>query len=60
MWSQSWTTPFRTRHFVSEYRCLQRQELTSALTDAGFTNIEWQMPAQSGFYQPIVMACLLA
>jgi SAM-dependent methyltransferase len=48
----TWTT----EHFVSEYRCLLRKELTLALSTAGFRQIEWRMPAQTGYYQPIVLA----
>lgn len=45
-----------SRHFVSEYHCVQREELSAILREAGFTKIEWKMPSESGFYQPIVMA----
>lgn len=45
-----------THHFASEYRCLERQELSSTLAMAGFKEIRWLMPAESGFYQPIVLA----
>jgi SAM-dependent methyltransferase len=48
----AWTT----QHFVSEYRCLRREELSLALSTAGFKQVEWRMPAQTGFYQPIVLA----
>ena len=44
------------RHFVSIYRALLREELTEILRQAGFTNIRWLMPADSGFYQPLVLA----
>jgi glycine/sarcosine N-methyltransferase len=47
---------WETAHFVSEYRCLLRAECESALRSASFTDIEWIMPEESGFYQPIVMA----
>jgi glycine/sarcosine N-methyltransferase len=47
-----WTS----RHFVSEYRCLLRGELSSALEGAGFREIRWLMPEESGFYQPLVLA----
>jgi len=43
-------------HFTTEYRCLLRNELASALTSAGFEQVQWLMPEQSGFYQPIVLA----
>jgi SAM-dependent methyltransferase len=45
-------------HFVSEYRCLLREELSAALRDAGFTEIRWFTPAQTGSYQPLVLAHL--
>jgi glycine/sarcosine N-methyltransferase len=49
---KAWTT----RHFVSEYRCLTRHELSAALTTAGIQEIQWQMPAETGYYQPLVIA----
>jgi SAM-dependent methyltransferase len=47
-----WTS----HHFVSEYRCLLRGELSAALEFAGFEQVQWLMPQESGFYQPIVLA----
>jgi glycine/sarcosine N-methyltransferase len=47
---------WRVKHFVSRYRALLRQELSSALQSAGFTNIQWLEPASTSFYQPIVVA----
>jgi 2-polyprenyl-3-methyl-5-hydroxy-6-metoxy-1,4-benzoquinol methylase len=47
-----WTS----HHFASEYRCLLRDELSNALEYAGFRNVRWLMPAESGFYQPLVLA----
>jgi glycine/sarcosine N-methyltransferase len=47
-----WTT----HHFISEYRALQRSELSHALQSAGFQDVQWLMPAESGFYQPLVLA----
>ena len=49
---QAWTT----HHFISEYRCLLRQELSTVLQLTGFREIQWLMPAESGFYQPLVVA----
>ncbi len=49
---QAWTT----QHFVSEYRALQRNEVSSGLQATGFQDIRWLMPAESGFYQPLVLA----
>lgn len=45
-----------SHHFVSEYRCLSREELSCALEAAGFEEVQWLMPGESGFYQPIVLA----
>lgn len=42
-------------HFVSEYHCILREHLSTTLHRAGFTNVEWIMPSESGFYQPIVL-----
>jgi 2-polyprenyl-3-methyl-5-hydroxy-6-metoxy-1,4-benzoquinol methylase len=50
--AQAWTT----HHFVSEYRCLLRKELSTALESTGFREVRWLMPAESGSYQPLVLA----
>ncbi len=47
---------WHAHHFTSEYRCLLRPELTAALHEAGFVEVQWLMPETSGFYQPIVTA----
>jgi SAM-dependent methyltransferase len=49
---------WRTHHFVSDYRCLLRSELSAVLSDAGFESVRWLMPSESGFYQPVVLARL--
>jgi glycine/sarcosine N-methyltransferase len=46
------------RHFVSVYRAVLREELTAVLHEAGFGNVRWLLPAESGFYQPLVLAAL--
>jgi SAM-dependent methyltransferase len=51
---------WESHHFISEYRCLLREELSGALSEAGFIDVRWLMPAESGFYQPIVLAILPA
>ncbi len=38
------------------YRALTRAELERSLGDAGFEDVDWYMPAESGFYQPLVLA----
>ena len=49
---QEWTT----HHFVSEYRALQRIEVSRVLQSTGFQDVRWLMPSESGFYQPLVVA----
>ena len=45
-----------SHHFASEYNCLIRSELSTALERAGFEHARWITPQESGFYQPIVLA----
>jgi glycine/sarcosine N-methyltransferase len=45
-------------HFVSEYHCIRREQLSAFLYDVGFEHVEWLMASDSGFYQPIVIAKL--
>jgi SAM-dependent methyltransferase len=52
--AQGW----KAHHFVSRYGWLLREELSSVLRDAGFNEIRWLMPAESGFFQPLVLARL--
>jgi SAM-dependent methyltransferase len=47
-WSQ---TTHRTT-----YRALRREELTAILAEAGFVQVRWHMPAETGFFQPVVTA----
>jgi len=47
---------WKTIHSQSRYRALLRDEVNVALGHAGFEAIEWHMPAQTGYYQPIVTA----
>jgi glycine/sarcosine N-methyltransferase len=49
---QVWTS----HHFVSEYRALLRSEVSKVLESTGFQDVRWLMPAESGFYQPLVLA----
>ena len=41
---EEWTA----HHFATEYRCLLRDELASALTSAGFDQVKWLTPEESG------------
>lgn len=47
-----WTVSERT----TTYRALPRAALSDALGRAGFEDVAWRMPAETGFYQPIVAA----
>ena len=42
--------------FACEYRATRREELTRLLADAGCREVVWEMPEETGFYQPIVLA----
>jgi hypothetical protein len=46
----------KTEHHATRYRALQRDEWTEILRVEGFTEITWRMPAESGYYQPLVTA----
>jgi hypothetical protein len=35
---------------------LLREELTAILRQTGFVEMRWLMPADTGFYQPLVLA----
>ncbi len=45
-----------TKHNKTRYRALLRDELSQILSTVGFSDIEWMMPSESGYYQPIVTA----
>ncbi|WP_127591268.1 class I SAM-dependent methyltransferase [Paenibacillus lautus] len=47
---------WRTEVSSTSYRALLRTELSAILEEAGFADIRWHMPSESGFYQPIVTA----
>jgi glycine/sarcosine N-methyltransferase len=46
---------WQTHHGVSAYRAVLRDELTGILERAGFVKVRWVLPAESGFYQPVVI-----
>jgi SAM-dependent methyltransferase len=50
------TEGWQTFHTSARYRALRRDELTAALGHSGFRNVRWLLPAESGFFQPIVLA----
>jgi SAM-dependent methyltransferase len=41
---------------TTTYRALRRSELSGLLIQAGFQNVVWRMPEDTGYYQPIVSA----
>ena len=45
-----------TSHFTATYRAVLRTELQTVLQQAGFAEIRWLLPPQSGFYQRIFVA----
>jgi glycine/sarcosine N-methyltransferase len=47
---------WQSHHYASTYRAVLRDELTGILGRAGFTDVRWLQPAESRFYQPIVLA----
>jgi glycine/sarcosine N-methyltransferase len=47
---------WQTFHTSARYRAVRRDEVIAALTQAGFKNGRWLTEAESGFYQPIVLA----
>ncbi len=47
---------WHTLHFTSVYRAVLRSELQDILVQAGFTNVQWLSPSESGFYQLIFVA----
>ena len=47
---------WRTVLYNARYRAVLREELRELLKEAGFSDIGWKTPAESGYYQPIVIA----
>jgi glycine/sarcosine N-methyltransferase len=47
---------WEAQHYVSSYRAVLRDELTSVLEGAGFTSVRWLLPVESGLQQPILVA----
>lgn len=47
---------WNTRVFKSHLRALKRQELETILEQKGLQNIQWHMPDDSGYYQPVLTA----
>jgi hypothetical protein len=49
-------TEWRVRHRASRYRAVLRDELGDLLSAAGFSDVRWLLPEESGYYQPLVVA----
>ena len=47
---------WNTTHRVTKYRAVQRRDIDTALLQAGFVDVTWHMPEETGYYQPIVTA----
>lgn len=45
--------------FECEYRAVLRKELTDILLANGCSRVDWKMPEETGFYQPVVIATKL-
>ena len=70
VWEWETDDRYTLRHFIvartagrwsvterrTTYRALSRATLSDALGGAGFDHIRWQMPEETGYYQPIVSA----
>ena len=46
----------QTGKFECEYRAVRREELTELLLACGCSEVTWKFPAETAFYQPIVIA----
>ena len=45
-----------TSKFECEYRAVTREELTNLFLSSGFSCVEWKLPEETDFYQPIMIA----
>ena len=52
----SFAKEWQTLHVSALYRAIRRDELAAILSQAGFKNARWLAPADSSFYQPIVLS----
>ena len=47
---------YDVKHFETELRVLLRDDIFAALHRAGYEDVNWHVPEESGYYQPIVTA----
>jgi glycine/sarcosine N-methyltransferase len=52
------STGWECHHYAANYRALLRSQLTNAVQNAGFIDVQWMLPQETAFYQPILMAKL--
>jgi SAM-dependent methyltransferase len=45
---------WQTDHQATVYRALRRDELADIIREAGFRELGWHRPAETGYYQPIL------
>jgi glycine/sarcosine N-methyltransferase len=49
-------TGWRVGHRTGTYWALTRAELSALASDAGLVGVRWLLPAQTGFFQPLLLA----
>jgi 2-polyprenyl-3-methyl-5-hydroxy-6-metoxy-1,4-benzoquinol methylase len=47
---------WQTFHTTATYRAVLKDELAAVLHQAGYINVHWLLPSETGFYQPIILA----
>ena len=47
---------YELKHFETELRALLRDEIMTAVRNAGYVEARWHVPEENGYYQPIVTA----
>ncbi len=47
---------YELKHFETDLRALLKEEILAGVKNAGFEDVCWHMPEESGYYQPIVTA----
>ena len=47
---------YEVKHFETELRALRQHEVIAAIRGAGYDEVRWHLPEESGYYQPIVTA----
>jgi SAM-dependent methyltransferase len=47
---------WQTHHEATTYRAIQRAELSEIVEQAGFRDVAWRLPDETGYYQPILTA----